>query len=160
MAPRDSPNEPTDEIVILPGEVGLVAFWRSKESWEVSVERGVEGGRGGNDGVRSPYLGSVNISPCPQPEILFVHADTGPGPTRNSNCDCRISSHFQPPLCSTPTLLGSAAHDRMLLHRHQQAFDQERQDGCLFPRSFAIVQWIPREGLRNIVGEVGCFAVR
>ena len=68
MAPRDSPREPTDETVILPGEVGLVAFWRSKESWEVSVERGVEGGRGGNDGVRSPYLGSTIISPCPQPE--------------------------------------------------------------------------------------------
>jgi len=40
------------------GGDGFVTFFRSFDKWEVIEERGVEGGRGGREGVRSPYFGS------------------------------------------------------------------------------------------------------
>ena len=43
---------------MLAGEDGFVAFFRSLDRWEVIEERGVEGGRGGREGVKSPYFGS------------------------------------------------------------------------------------------------------
>jgi hypothetical protein len=45
-------------MVKLPGEVGLDAFFRREERWDVMLERGVEGGKAGREGVRRPYLGS------------------------------------------------------------------------------------------------------
>lgn len=40
------------------GGDGFVAFFRRDVRWEVIDERGVEGGRGGREGVKSPYFGS------------------------------------------------------------------------------------------------------
>jgi hypothetical protein len=59
IAPLASPNPPTEDIVIFAGGVGLVAFCLILVRWEVIVERGVEGDRGGKEGVRSPYFGST-----------------------------------------------------------------------------------------------------
>ena len=43
---------------MLAGGDGLVAFLRSFVRWDVIDERGVEGGKGGSEGVKSPYFGS------------------------------------------------------------------------------------------------------
>ena len=58
IAPFASPNPPTDDIVMLAGGDGFVAFLRSFVRWDVIDERGVEGGKGGSEGVKSPYFGS------------------------------------------------------------------------------------------------------
>lgn len=58
MAPLDSPREPTDEMVRLPGGVGRVGLARMEARWFVILERGVAGGSGGREGVRRPDLGS------------------------------------------------------------------------------------------------------
>jgi len=58
IAPFASPRPPTDEMVIFAGGEGFVAFCRSLVRWEVILERGVDGGKAGKEGVRSPYFGS------------------------------------------------------------------------------------------------------
>jgi len=45
-------------MVIFAGGDGLVAFCRSLVRWEVILDRGVEGGKAGKEGVKSPYFGS------------------------------------------------------------------------------------------------------
>ena len=62
IAPVDSPSAPTEEMIRLAGGVGRVALARKEVSAAVMDDNGVEGGKGGSDGVSSPCLGSEMVS--------------------------------------------------------------------------------------------------
>lgn len=63
-APLHSPNPPTEETVrwAPSWEEGRWAVWRRWVKWLVRIGMGVEGLRGGREGVRRPYFGSADKS--------------------------------------------------------------------------------------------------